>query len=147
MRCNSDKVKLEEILKNKEYEISVTAPPESDEELHIAWVEETLSHYLEHHRKTASDEDINKIIQGLPKKMKASVGRKAMSIGYGIRSVQGLSFVRFMCVIGICFILGLCFFVYWLMKHPGDIQNASVPYFMLMAAAGAFVALPDLYIQ
>jgi hypothetical protein len=145
VRCNSDKVKLEEILRNREYEISTTVAP--DEELHIGWVEETLSHYLRCHRQEASNQEIDMIIQGLPKKMKASVGRKAMSVGYGIRSVQALSFARFLCVMVICFGFGISFFVFWLVKHPGDIQNASVPYFMIMAAAGAFIAFPDFYIQ
>lgn len=72
--------------------------------------------------------------------------KKARSVGYGIRGVHGLSVMKFFYILAVSTTIGLVFFICWLAKHPGDIQNASVPYFMLMTAVGGFIALPDLYI-
>ncbi|KAF2465752.1 uncharacterized protein BDR25DRAFT_360279 [Lindgomyces ingoldianus] len=145
VKCGPEKVNLDEIRRTLEYDISTGSIP--DEDLHLAWVETTLAHYILHHHKHITDDNINDIISGLPKKTKICVGKKARSVGYGIHGVYGLSLTKFFYLLAVSTGIGLSFFVYWLVKHPGDIQNASVPYFMLMTAVGGFIALPDLYIE
>jgi hypothetical protein len=143
VKCGSEKVNIDEIRRTLEYDISTGSIP--DEDLHLAWVETTLAHYILHHRKYTTDNNIDDIISGLPKK-KCCMGKKAQSVGYGIRGVHGLSLMKSFYILAVSAGIGLTFFVFWLVKHPGDIQNASVPYFMLMTAVGGFIALPDLYI-
>lgn len=79
------------------------------------------------HSKQVADNNIDDIIFGLPKKTKCCMGKKARSVGYGIRGVHGLSLTKFFYILAVSTGTGLIFFVYWLVKHPGDIQNASVP--------------------
>jgi hypothetical protein len=135
-------VSLDEIRQTLEYDISTGSTPE---DLHLAWVETTLAHYILHHRKYITDKNIDDTISGLPKTTKC-IGKKARSVGYGIRGVHGLSLMKLFYILAASTGIGLSFFVYWLVTHPGNIQNASVPYFMLMTAVGGFIALPDLYI-
>jgi hypothetical protein len=33
---------------------------------------------------------------------------------------------------------GVAFFIYWLVKHPGDLQNASVPLFTALGLMASF---------
>jgi hypothetical protein len=144
VKCGLEKVSLDEIRRTLEYDISTGSIP--DEDFHLAWVETTLAHYIVHHRKCITDNNIDDIISGLPKKTRCCMVKKARSVGYGIRGVHGLSVLKFFYILAVSTGIGLIFFVYWLVKHPGDIQNASVPYFMLMTAVGGFIAPPDLYI-
>lgn len=144
MKCGLEKVSLDEIRRTLEYDISTGSIP--DEDLHLAWVETTLAHYILHHHKYITDNNIDDIISGLPKKTNCCMDKKARSVGYGIRGVHGLSIMKLHCILAICSGIGLVFFICWLVIHPGDLQNASVPYFMLMAAVGGFIALPDLCI-
>lgn len=144
MKCGLDKVSLDEIRRTLEYDISTGSIP--DEDLHLAWVETTLAHYILHHNKYITDNNIDDIISGLPKKIKCCMDKKARSVGYGIRGVHGLSVMKCLYILAVSTGIGLVFFICWIIKHPGDIQNASVPYFMLMTAVGGFIALPDLYI-
>lgn len=145
VKCGSETINLDEIRRTLEYDIDTENT--FDEDLHMAWVESTLAHYILHHREFITDSSIEGIISGLPKKTKCCISKKAKSVGYGILSLHGLSLAKILCILVVSACLGLSFFIYWLIKHPGDIQNASVPYFMLMAAIGAFVALPDFYIS
>lgn len=144
MKCGPEKVSLDEIRRTMEYDISTGSI--LDEDLHLVWVETTLAHYISHHRKYITDNDIDDIISGLPKKTTCCMDKKARSVGYGIRAVHGLSLTKCLYILAVSTGIGLAFFVYWLVRHPGDIQNASVPYFMLTTAVGGFIALPDLYI-
>ena len=145
MKCGPEKVSLCEIRRTLEYDISTGSVP--DEDLHLAWVESTLAHYIMYHRHCITDSDIDDLISGLPKKTNGCIGKKARSVGYGIRGIHGWSLAKFLCMLALSTGIGLIFFVYWLVKHPGDIQNASVPYFMLVAAVVGFIAIPDLYIR
>ena len=144
MTCGLEKVSLDEIRRTQEYDISIGINLD-DEDLHLAWVETTLAHYLLHHGKYITDDKVDEIISGLPKKTNLCMNKKARSIGYGIRGVHGLSVMKFLYLSVVTSGIGLVFFIYWLVKHPGDLQNASVPYFMLVAAVGGFIAISDFY--
>ena len=112
----------------------------------MAWVESTLTHFMQHHSSQANESEINAIIAGLPKKVTSCIDVGGREFGYSIRSVQGWSLMRFVGLSVICLFLGLGFFCVWLGKHPGDFQNASVPYFMLLAPF-TLIGILDAYIE
>jgi hypothetical protein len=135
---------IRELREAPDYDISIS---NSNENTHLMWVEAALGHYILHHGNDVSDRQIEQIISGLPKKRLVPIGKEAMSIGYGIHGVQGLSLFRLAIVFMTTAIPGLAFFAYWLKSHPYDIQNASVPYFMLTTAVWPLIAMADMYLK
>jgi len=93
-----------------------------------------------------SDEEVNAIIAGLPKQKDGSLDRKGRSFGFGMRPVHGWSLLKLLCMFGFCLVMGLVFFSVWLAQRPGDLQGASVVYFMMLAAPTAVVSVVDRYI-
>src|ERR1700722_1078295 len=125
--CSADHVSPKEIKVSPEYEI--TTGEKLDDVWHMAWVESTLTHFMQQHSSQVNDSEINTIIAGIPKRVANRSDKPGREFGYGIRSVQGWSLVRFVGMAVMCIILGLVFFCAWLGRHPGDFQNASIPYF------------------
>ena len=85
-------------------------------------------------------------MSSLPKKTKHCTEKKAWSVGYSIHRVHRLLVIKFFYILAASIGVGLVLIICWLVKHPRDIQIASIPYFMLMNAVGGFSALPDIYI-
>jgi hypothetical protein len=112
-----------------------------DDELHIIWAEAALKQHLQDngHR----EHEINAVIAALPRRKIESTKYFARSTGYGIIAEQGWAVWKFLVMITIAIISGLIFFIWWLKKHPGDLQNASIPFFMILAAMGLLVGIPD----
>lgn len=90
-----------------------------------------------------SDMEVNAIIAGLPKEKDGSSDRKGRSCGYGIRPVHGWSLLKLLCMLGFCLVIGLVFFSIWLSQRPGDIQGASVVYFMVLTVPTAVLSVVD----
>jgi hypothetical protein len=132
-------VTVSEIRKSTDYEIDTSGPPTDN--IHIMWAEARLAHHLQC-KCSHTEEEINEIISGLPRK-KENSGASGETVGYGIHAVEGWSVFKFLVVLSMSTLLGLVFFGFWLLEHPGDLQNASIPFFMLIAVIGAFVAIPD----
>jgi hypothetical protein len=112
----------------------------------MAWVESALSHFLQQHSSQVDESRIAPIISGLPKKVTNCTDIQGREIGYGIKAVQGWSFLRFLSLAGICVAMGLVFFGVWLKEHPGDFQNASIPYFMMLAPF-TLIGILDAYVE
>jgi hypothetical protein len=131
-------------LATEEYDIDISTT--RDHDLHIAWAEATLAHYLTHNEEHA-DQHIDTLLSGLPKRKRTQLRQKAKATGYGMHAQQGWSIFKFLIALTICSVPGLAFFFVWIKNHPGDLQNASVPYFMILATMAALVAIPDLYMH
>ncbi|OCK73877.1 hypothetical protein K432DRAFT_430344 [Lepidopterella palustris CBS 459.81] len=138
--CRPDRVTVRDIRLSGEYEIETGGA--SDDDLHISWAEGALTHYLRYDCEN-KDEEIDVLISGLPRRKDRTSGKLVKSMGYGIRAQHGWSLFKFLVLLSLSTLGGLVFFVYWLILHPGDLQNASIPYFMILAAVGSFVAIPD----
>lgn len=79
-----------------------------------------------------------------PKKLNGQLGHNEKH-GWGLRACKHLSFFR-TSILSMVILAGpIAFFVYWLLGHPGDLQNASVPMFLAFAAIGTFIVLPHYY--
>lgn len=140
--CLPDKIDVTRLLREKDYDFQVQL---EDNEIHVRWVEESVAHYLTHHRQI-DDSAIENLIAGIPKRVNSMMRSKARLTGYGMHARQGWSLIKFMIALAISECLGLAFFVYWLFQHPDDLQNAAVPNFMILAFIGIAVILPDIYI-
>ena len=79
-----------------------------------------------------------------PKKIDGKLEDEIETTGYGMHAVPGLSVEKLLVGIGLSVIGPLIFAIYWLCKHPGDLQNAAVPA-MLVAAFFAVMTLPDVW--
>jgi hypothetical protein len=137
-------VKLDDIKPTLGYEISKCGLLE--DLLHITWVETTLAHYIQRHA-SVNDQEVDALISGLPKRIKSCHGMKGRSHGYGIRAVHGWSVVKVLSLFIISAIPGLLFFCVWLVNHPGDLQNASIPYFMMLTTFPCVTFVVDLYVD
>lgn len=79
-------------------------------------------------------------LEKFPKRIGGDI--KLGDYGWGLHACEQLSFHRFN-VLSLCILAGPAyFFVYWLVEHPGDLQNASVPLFLGFAFIGTFMILP-----
>lgn len=63
--------------------------------------------------------------------------------GWGLHGAEHLSFWRILCVTGVVLFGPSWFFVHWLVVHPGDLQNASVPLGLAFGFIGTFAVLFD----
>lgn len=143
--CSPEVVTLDEIRAAPKYEIDTDET--IDDILHITKVEETLTHLLQQHDSCVQDEHVNAIISGLPKERVDSLNTPGSSCKYGIRAIHGWSVMRMLYMFGLWIILGLIFFFVWLVKHPGDLQTASVPYLMLLTTFPIIIPVLDLYTE
>jgi hypothetical protein len=139
VRCREKPVTISEIQQHGEYEIEKSSL--LDEEAHIEWAEAVLKLHLQDGCKR--NDEINTVIAGLPRRKTNLTENLAQSTGYGIVAEQGWSLWKFLTMMAISTMVGLIFFIWWLEGHPGDLQNASIPFFMILAIMGTFVALPD----
>lgn len=140
--CLPEKLDITRLLQEKDYDFEVRL---ADNDIHIRWVEESVVHYLRHHGQIP-DSAIESLLAGIPKRVNSKMGSKAKLIGYGMHAQQGWSLIKFIIALAIAECFGLAFFVYWLLHHPGDLQNASVPNFMILAIMGVAIIVPDIYI-
>jgi hypothetical protein len=143
--CSPDAVTLDEIRAAPEYEIHVDET--MDDTLHVTKVEETLTHLLQQHGSRVQDKQVNAIIPGLPKEHVSPIGASGSSCKFGIRSIHGWSVMRILLMFSLWILLGLIFFVVWLVKHPGDLQTASVPYLMLLTTFPIIIPVLDVYTE
>lgn len=141
--CSPEPVSIGEIRSTPGYEISIDG--RLDDKSHIAWAEGALVVCLQSPSSLISDDEVNAIIAGLPKQKDGSLDRKGRSFGYGMRPGHGWSLLKLLCLFGFCLVMGLVFFCAWLAQHPGDLQGASVIYFMMLAAPTAVVGVVDRY--
>lgn len=79
----------------------------------------------------------------LPKKTNGKIGPDD-EYGWGLRACEALSFFRILILFLIIQAGPIAFFIYWLRKHPGDLQNASVPLFLAFALMGTFIVFPTI---
>ena len=140
--CLPERLDVTSLLQDKDYDFEVRL---ADNDIHIRWVEESVVHYLRHHRQFP-DSAIESLLAGIPKRIDSTMGSKAKLTGYGMHAQQGWSLIKFVIALAIAECLGLAFFAYWLLHHPGDLQNAAVPNFMILAFMGVAIILPDIYI-
>ncbi|MCJ1264270.1 hypothetical protein MMC22_004141 [Lobaria immixta] len=140
--CLPEKIDITRLLQEKDYDFEVQFP---DNDIHIRWVEESVVHYLRHHGQI-NDSAIESLLAGIPKRVNSKIDSKAKLNGYGMHAQQGWSLIKFTVALAISQFFGLAFFAYWLFHHPGDLQNAAVPYFMILAFIGAAIIVPDIYI-
>lgn len=142
VKCLPEKLDVARLLQEKDYDFEVQLP---DSDIHIKWVEASVVHYLRHHRQV-NDSAIENLLVGIPKRVNKTMGPEAKLTGYGMHAQQGWSLIKFTIALAIAQFFGLAFFVYWLFHHPGDLQNAAIPNFMILAFMGAAIVIPDIYI-
>lgn len=137
--CRQSPVKVADIKAHPGYEIDTTVS--FDDEMHILWAEAALKQHLTN--TSDRDDEINKLIAGLPRIKVVTDRHLARSTGYGIIAKPGWAVWKFLIMAFLAITVGLTLFIWWLVKHPGDLQNASVPFFMVLAAMSLLVAIPD----
>ncbi|MCJ1263488.1 hypothetical protein MMC22_003358 [Lobaria immixta] len=137
------KIEVTRLLQEKDYDFKVQL---ADNDIHIRWVEESVAHYLRHHGQI-DDSAVENLLAGIPKRVNGMMGSKAKLTGYGMHARQGWSLIKFIVALAISQCFGLAFFVYWLFRNPGDLQNAAVPSFFILALMGMAVIVPDIWIQ
>jgi len=74
----------------------------------------------------------------IPKKVPHKLGPTAGVEGYGMHTIANVALWRVMIVIFFSQIGSVSFAVWWLILHPGDLQNAFVPATMSLALLAVF---------
>jgi hypothetical protein len=143
--CSPEPVTIKEIRAAPKYEIDTDDM--IDDTFHIKKVEDTLTHLLQQHGSRVQDRQVNVIISGLPKERMGSLDTPGSPCKYGIRSIHGWSVLRILWMFALWIFPGLIFFFLWLVKHPGDLQTASVPYLMLLTTFPIIIPVLDLYTE
>ena len=105
---------------NPEYEYEPSEPPESTQLI----LEAELRHHFEKRGRCAGD---TYLIPRLPKKVPEKLAARSGIEGYVMHAVNGPSFWRWIVLVILSQLGPAVFFVYWLVLHPKDLQNASVP--------------------
>lgn len=78
-----------------------------------------------------------KTLETFPKRISEMSGDE--KYGWGLQACEYISFFRAI-ILCLCMLVGpIWFFLEWLVKHPGDLQNASVPLFLVFALIGSFI--------
>jgi hypothetical protein len=121
--------------------------PINPESLHIARVETTLAHQLcccggfwtSSHCKTAA---IERLIAHLPAKTTGKLERDAIE-GLGLHARQGWAFYKIVITYTITQAPFWGFAVFWLIHHPGDLQNAFQPAQYALALVSALFVVAD----
>jgi hypothetical protein len=80
----------------------------------------------------------SKSLQHLPKKVPHKLGPTPGIEGYGMHTIANVALWRVMIVIFFSQIESVAFAVWWLISHPGDLQNAFVPATMSLGLLAIF---------
>ncbi|KAF8539940.1 hypothetical protein BDD12DRAFT_881439 [Trichophaea hybrida] len=140
--CSTDKITIKMLDQDREYDFARTIP----EDLHIQAVEKTLAHQL-HCRKLEHCEPqaVKQLIRQIPQKKNKL--EKNARYGYGLHAQQGWAFYKFAIALALSQLLPAAFFVYWIIRHPGDLQNAFQPALYMLALLAVGIVVPDIYVK
>ena len=61
-------------------------------------------------------------------------------VAFGLEADYNVSFLYVLIYHMLLIIPAIGFWVFWLLNHPGDLQNASVPFFTVLSITGLFWA-------
>jgi hypothetical protein len=95
----------------------------------IRFVEKTISHHLQASSTChgAHAQDIRRLLQQIPKKVNGTLERRYRARGYGLRAITGVAFWRVLVALLVSQLPCWVFAILWLVRHPGDLQNAFMP--------------------
>ncbi|KAF8533262.1 hypothetical protein BDD12DRAFT_947735 [Trichophaea hybrida] len=141
IRCLNDRLTISDLSTELDYHYKPLKP----DNLHIERVEATLAHQLHCglHCKPAS---IEQLISHLPKKVTGKLERNT-TYGYGLHALQGLAFYKILIAHAVTQVPLWGFAAYWLIKHPGDLQNALLPALYMLALVTAVIGVADYYVK
>lgn len=146
IQCLSNKVTVATLSQSGEYEHALGTIPNA--EVHVAWLEASMAFHLRNHGSShVSDYQLNELVDTIPKRVLGKVGSYAKVTGYGMHAQQGWSVWRFMVTHTTIAVLTLPFFIWWLSVHPGDLQNASIPFFMALTLFDGAVVVADFVLE
>ena len=78
---------------------------------------------------------LNYALKTFPKKR----NDKPTKIAWGLYACEQLSFFRILLLLGSVLVGTLAFVPYWLLGHPGDLQNAFIPPFFFLSFAAVCI--------
>ncbi|KAL8824288.1 MAG: hypothetical protein Q9170_008205 [Blastenia crenularia] len=142
VKCGCEK---KEILPkhNEQNEWSYRIDPDFlDEDDHVSLAEQALIHYYHGYEKCFATDRFDNLLLGIPHRIN---GAEIRFKGYGIWAKQGWTLPKLAGFVLITQGWAMLFVIYWLCRHPGDIQNAFVPALYSLALVTVFVAIPDVF--
>ena len=66
------------------------------------------------------------LLSSIPKKLSDPVEPRPNSVGYGMQAVTRIAVSKIIAVFLVWHTGPVCFAIYWLKDHPGDLQNATI---------------------
>lgn len=115
--------------RDREYEYCL--PKDEQPEIPPIPVEELMEYFND----PSCAGTLNTATQSFPKKLNGKIANTA----WGLYACEQLSFFKVLLLLGLVLAGTLAFVPYWLLRHPGDLQNAFVPPLFFLALAGVFV--------
>lgn len=119
-------------------------PPDLDEDDHISLSEQALIHYYHGFEecRSAADRFNRFVLPGIPHRID---GNELGFKGYGIWARQGWTIPKLAAFFLMTQGPAMAFVFFWLLFHPGDIQNAFVPALYSLGLVTVFVTVPDVF--
>lgn len=84
-------------------------------------------------------------LEALPRKTNGEM-TQLERYGWGLHACEHLSFFRITILYLAILAWPVWFLMDWLEKHPGDLQNASVPLFLALAFIATFTIIPQYFV-
>lgn len=94
--------------------------------------------YFEHPSCAGTSGDI---LEHFPKRTNGLI-TQLRGDDWGLHACEYLSYFRYRIMCCLVLMGPFLFFVYWLVEHPNDLQNAAIPIALAMALIGCFTGFP-----
>jgi len=141
VNCTSEGQVLPDLKTQTEYHYQMDSW--LDKASHVLKVQAALSDFYRRRVRCMHPDGTPKVVYGVPHRVS---GDKLGSLdGYGIRAIHYWSLCKAAMFALVTQGWAWAFIVWWLLHHPGDVQNAFTPAFYSLGVVTVFVTVPDLF--